>query len=40
MSYKNNTYFFITYFAYKNSQFAYKNSQFAYKNSQLESLKH
>ena len=33
MSYKNNTYFFITLFAYKNSQFAYKNSQ-------LERLKH
>ena len=32
MSYKNNTYFLLT-------QFAYKNSQFAYKNSQLEGLK-
>ena len=32
MSYKNNTYFLLT-------QFAYKNSQFAYKNSQLEDLK-
>ena len=32
MRYKNNTYFLLT-------QFAYKNSQFAYKNSQLEDLK-